>query len=459
MPHTTRLQPPHAPEDRPPRPMHRHGCRPTQRGVSLVELMVALTVGLVLVAGVLQVLSSSQVSYRLADAQVRSQENGRIALTTLATSLRRTRSFGCRSVLLDERFDSLSVDACDLLSPSDGESGCVGEPAVGSAFALGYDASEQGSANWLAGLPGNASTGGQAAVAAHWLRGDVLVTWGTDGMGVFLEANGSIGEERDAAIDLVADAKSVGINAGKLALLTDCRSTDIFAVTNDADSETLDSLEHAPVYSGTTKNANLDGTLSRAYGLVATNDAGYIETRPTEYRPRVYPFAYDAYFICCMDLTDGALRDDEDAGDCNSDPATYRPALCRWSAGATDPQLLVSDVADLRVTFDGNLDAGAERALDENFNRDTTRRFSNLSGVVTDAAWVTSRGYWDKVDSAVLRLLVTGGEPARIEAASVTDPAPSSANDIGHGLAADRRLYQVLDLNISVRSSSPWYIP
>ncbi|MCC5869834.1 MAG: PilW family protein [Gammaproteobacteria bacterium] len=59
-----------------------------QRGITLVELMVALLIGIVLVGGVIQVFLGSRESYRLNEASARLQENGRFAIDAISRDLR-----------------------------------------------------------------------------------------------------------------------------------------------------------------------------------------------------------------------------------------------------------------------------------------------------------------------------------------------------------------------------------
>lgn len=59
-----------------------------QQGLSIVELMVALAVGMVLIAGILQVFLSSKNTYAVNEAMSRVQENGRFALEFIANSAR-----------------------------------------------------------------------------------------------------------------------------------------------------------------------------------------------------------------------------------------------------------------------------------------------------------------------------------------------------------------------------------
>jgi type IV pilus assembly protein PilW len=64
------------------------------RGFSLVELMVALVITLILLAGVAQIFLSSKKSFTIQNALGRQQENGRYVLDTLAQDLRRAGYLG-----------------------------------------------------------------------------------------------------------------------------------------------------------------------------------------------------------------------------------------------------------------------------------------------------------------------------------------------------------------------------
>jgi len=58
------------------------------RGLSLIELMVAITLGLLLTAGMIQLFNTSKLTFRTNDALSRVQENGRFALEMLKRQLR-----------------------------------------------------------------------------------------------------------------------------------------------------------------------------------------------------------------------------------------------------------------------------------------------------------------------------------------------------------------------------------
>src|SRR3990172_12930451 len=71
----------------------------SQQGLSLVELMVAISVGLILLAGVLQIFISSKQTYRVNDALARLQENGRYAMYLLSKDIRMAGFTGCGSAI------------------------------------------------------------------------------------------------------------------------------------------------------------------------------------------------------------------------------------------------------------------------------------------------------------------------------------------------------------------------
>ncbi len=66
-----------------------------QRGISLVEVLVALVISLFLLAGIIQVYVANKSSYSFSNSISRIQENGRYAMDTMAQDLRMAGFFGC----------------------------------------------------------------------------------------------------------------------------------------------------------------------------------------------------------------------------------------------------------------------------------------------------------------------------------------------------------------------------
>ncbi|TBW50993.1 hypothetical protein EZI54_17550 [Marinobacter halodurans] len=69
--------------------------RRSQAGLSLVEIMVALTLGLILTAGLIQLFVSNQRSFSLTAASGRVQESGRMASELLSKAIRNADYWGC----------------------------------------------------------------------------------------------------------------------------------------------------------------------------------------------------------------------------------------------------------------------------------------------------------------------------------------------------------------------------
>lgn len=66
-----------------------------QRGMTLLELLLAMALGVFLLTGLIQIYLSSQQSYRATAALARIQENGRFAVDELSFDLRMTGFQGC----------------------------------------------------------------------------------------------------------------------------------------------------------------------------------------------------------------------------------------------------------------------------------------------------------------------------------------------------------------------------
>lgn len=87
-------------------------------GISLVELMVSIVVGLLLLAGAVQILASSRKNAEATDYSARLQENARFALHFLSYDLRMAGYFGCS--------DELANFSASVLSGTDGGGGSDG---------------------------------------------------------------------------------------------------------------------------------------------------------------------------------------------------------------------------------------------------------------------------------------------------------------------------------------------
>ena len=68
-----------------------------QKGLSLVEIMIAMLLGLFLTGGIMQIFASSRMTYKVHEATSRMQETGRMAVEVLARDIRMADFWGCAS--------------------------------------------------------------------------------------------------------------------------------------------------------------------------------------------------------------------------------------------------------------------------------------------------------------------------------------------------------------------------
>ncbi|MET0756352.1 MAG: prepilin-type N-terminal cleavage/methylation domain-containing protein, partial [Pseudoxanthomonas sp.] len=70
-------------------------ARKQVQGLSLIELMIAILIGLILLVGVIQVFAAARTAYQLSTGLARAQENGRFAIDYLQRDIRMAGHFGC----------------------------------------------------------------------------------------------------------------------------------------------------------------------------------------------------------------------------------------------------------------------------------------------------------------------------------------------------------------------------
>jgi hypothetical protein len=429
-------------------------------GVSLVELMVALGVGVVVVMGLTQMLAGTNATYAREEQFARLQENGRIAATLVAKLMRPNRSTDCKSIAMHQASNSFIVKACDLLQPGSGAPRCTGDHVLGPDRALGYDGSEDLSdKNNFHDLPSIAADN----VAARWVRGDVLVTWGVDPDGAAL--NGPLGGGRGGGaadgtgrINLTRVPSTLDI--GSLALVSNCQYAHVLEVSGPANLDRIRTRARPYIEHGGGSNATNALRVSDVYpGSAPYNRDG------RDPRAMLYPLVYRVFYVCCSQ--NGNLQSGNTVSKCrpNSgdyDPEQFRPALCVFdlqtlNAGiGGESQVLVPDIADLRVTYTGN--RGGNLAGEIDFRAD------DRSPVPT-AAWVSANNAWAGVRSASVEFLLTTEAAHAVSgsAAPARDTWPPNAgggsidpDTLGAGYPADERLYHRFRFDVALRATTPW---
>lgn len=208
-----------------------------ERGLTLVEMMVALTIGLVLLEGLGTMLFSSQRTYRVNEALARIQENARYAFQILSRDIRMAGYQGCGGS--DVGLNNTLNNDTDFLWN----------------FSLPLEGFEAiGTSAWMPALPSPAGT-----IPSPLGGRDIIVVRGIDG-----------GENRvlshpesspPGAADLGVSAGS-GLELGDIVLVADCVAAAIFQVTHRHMSAGQDILAHD---AGTGAPGNRTWALGKAY--------------------------------------------------------------------------------------------------------------------------------------------------------------------------------------------------
>ena len=189
-----------------------------QHGLSLVELMVAITLSLLLTLGVIQIFSSSKQTYQVQDALNRLQENARFALDFLTYDIRMAGNLGCDSSV------NVSHHIADL-------------PKVDAGIEA-YDYNNL--PDQIVLLAGGANLEDDDVVADT----DVLIVKGAAGSGADL-----IDDMANATSTIVLNPAMAGdkFQAGELVMISDCLSAEIFSITSvseTGDPPSAINLEH-----------------------------------------------------------------------------------------------------------------------------------------------------------------------------------------------------------------------
>jgi type IV pilus assembly protein PilW len=202
-----------------------------QQGLSLIELMIAITLGLFLIGGLIQLFVNSKQSYRVQENISRLQENGRFAISFLVKDVRMADYWGCLRL---PSTSNLSNNLNDHATFDDYISAVAGE--------------------------NNNTNAGDDVIDGT----DTITVKGASGAGVYI---------REASLSNAASFKvedNSGLRANNIVIVSDCIEGDLFQITNKPSTggAGFDTVIHNtdPVRSGP---GNLDKPLRKIYGTDA----------------------------------------------------------------------------------------------------------------------------------------------------------------------------------------------
>ncbi len=205
-----------------------------QTGFSLVELMVAMVLGLVLTGGVINIYISSKQTYRMQDNQSRLQENGRFALQYLTKDLRMAGYTGCNNM------DNIPIT--NIANPTPGPAPVFNFGTV----VQGYDA---GAGAWPASFPTQPTN----------------LAPNTSGIMVRYAAASGVCVDQPLPLPTATihvTSNPYGWTADTVLFITDCSRADIFRANSISNAGTGVNINHSTA-------ANSTNALSKSYGTDA----------------------------------------------------------------------------------------------------------------------------------------------------------------------------------------------
>lgn len=274
-------------------------------GMTLVELMVGMAVGLFVVLVAVAIFVSTRALHTVSSASTRMSENARLAMDVLQTDLRNANYAGCRPLLNDP--------PVSVLNPGNGGfitavAGLQGYRGTGSGFAPALAAP-------LAALPAASAPLPTSDIISVRVPADML------GLGVTAPMASA-----SAAPQVAASSPANTLAMGDIVLVASCKAAVLFQVT-EPDPATTGVLNHA--VNGSFEPGNSSADLQQRFRSDST----------------VYKMQTRHYYVA---------------------PSTLRPgtnSLWRLVApGSAEPAEVASGIDRLIVTYgvDGGVAAGSQ---------------------------------------------------------------------------------------------------
>jgi len=202
-----------------------------QHGFSLIELLIALTLGLIITGVVVQIFSSSRSTYDLEEGLAQVQEQGRFAMEFLAKDIRQAGNFGCAR--LDKKFVN------NIVKNPDGPRGLLSDPYnTSSTRPVGLIVYEYTGAGgtaiteWTPNLPVNGYFNTLLPPGPTLIPfSDVIMIQYAVPLNVQLLNTGA---PTNANLKIVRTPTTTGaFQQNDVVFISDCRRADVFRITNN----------------------------------------------------------------------------------------------------------------------------------------------------------------------------------------------------------------------------------
>lgn len=272
-------------------------------GFGIVEILIALVLGMILTVGMTNVFLSSKQAYRTQDALSIIQENGRYAMEVLARNIRMAGYQGCGNLAaVEPRIRANGMPGSGIFS--------TGQAIRGYEYTSGYFSPAYGDIGSTSEDPTGVITGSDVISVSRAERVDSCG-------GVLNNPMGS-----DSANLTVNGNSSCALNANDFVLITDCETSDLIKISSISKSSSQVQISHS-------SGSNNSARLSKPYSTDA----------------QVFKFIHSDYFVKQNGFGQPALYVRENGG---------------------DPQELVEGIQNLQLIYgeDTNGDLAADQYVD-----------------------------------------------------------------------------------------------
>jgi type IV pilus assembly protein PilW len=371
------------------------------RGFSLVELMVAITIGAIILAGAVTLFVNNRDTYKTTNELSRLQETARYALGMMVKDIRMAGYFGCADRLdtvtlnvpvgtVGELWDfNLDAGAGNIVPPIEGFEGALpGNNFMPSGFAVAVGTNG----------PGGQVLAGTDAITVRYVGGTMAdVAPANATLDFMVTADAINGANSTITVD-----STTGFALNQVAAITDCGGSDIFQIN--------------AATTATTVQAN---ALSRGYNAVSS--------------PMIGPYVGVRYYIGDNGRGPGGV----------TYPSLYRTIITPGALTETNQELF-EGVEQMQILY----------GVDTNGNG-SPNSYRRAGDAPLDAA---NPGNWASVVSVRLSILVrTIDEHGRADKANI-DKKTYTVNDhddilfLKFNPVDDRRRRRVFTTTVMVRN-------
>lgn len=377
---------------------NRQSMPSSMAGLSLIELLIAMVLGLTLATGVVQIYVGTSTTERSQMARLHIQENGRFALNFLANEIRMAGYLGCLgSMEGNAANDTLDHPVNSTMQPGFGVQGWEADGTAPGEIANSVNnvaTIASTNAEWT----GNAFAGFNIPTVQAVPNSDILRLWG--GVGNASVVSNIDNSGADPVITTTTDA---GVAVNDFLIISDCEQVDFVQACDVV-------------------NAGVVTTITLTTGCPMGNVASAFvtSTAPAE----LIRLQGSLFYV--------GKRDN----DASNPPSLFRATLDTDGTIAA-PQEMVEGVESMQLLYGVNVDQDVRATVD---------------------AWVTAEDVfdWDEVIAIRINLLMQS-----VEGGTVPEPQAYTFNgvdydgNVGNGsLPQDERVRRIFQTTLTLRNRS-----